>query len=359
MQIRELTLVDWRSYQRVDLTFEDGLTAVVGKNGQGKTNLVEAIVWLTGGGSFRGAPDEALIRSGADAAVIRATIESDDGREQLIEVEIPRVGRNRIQVNRQRVSRVGDLTGVFQVTVFSPDDLELVKGGPSLRRGWLDAALGARHRRHQVLRTDIDRILKQRNALLRGAHGRLDADAAFTLDVWDAKLAETGERLRRERTALLAEMGPVLARAYDDVARTPSAATATYMSSWDGSLAEALRRERDSDVRRGVTTVGPHRDEVVFELGGLPARTHASQGEQRSFALALRLAADGVIRTAGIVEPVLVLDDVFSELDPGRAGALFAALPEGQRILTTAAELPPEARPDRILRVSDGQLWSR
>ena len=356
MKIRELSLVDWRSYERVDLSFGDGLTAIIGENGQGKTNLVEAVGWLAGGGSFRGATDDALVRTGADAAVVRATVEADDGREQLIEAEIPRVGRKRIQINRQRVTRAADLTAVFQVTVFSPDDLDLVKGGPTMRRNWIDTALAARHRRHDALRSDVERILKQRNALLRGAHGRLDTDAAFTLDVWDAKLAEAGDRLRTERGRLLEEMTPILTKAYDAVARTPSRASATYAGSWEGSLAAALAEARDLDVRRAVTTVGPHRDEIVFELAGLPARTHASQGEQRSLALALRLAADGVVRASGVAPPVLVLDDVFSELDGGRAAALLDALPAAQRILTTAAGLPPAARPDQVVRVHDGSV---
>ena len=157
MKIRSLSLTDWRSYRSAEVSFGDGLTAIVGENGHGKTNLIESIAWMSGVGSFRGAPDDALIRLGADAAVIRSIIEADDGREQLVEIEIPRVGRNRIQVNRQRVNRAGDLVGVLQVTVFSPDDLELVKGGPSLRRGWIDAAVAARHPRDAALRGEPQR----------------------------------------------------------------------------------------------------------------------------------------------------------------------------------------------------------
>ena len=356
MKIQTLSLLDWRSYRSIEVSFGDGLTAVVGENGHGKTNLIEAIGWVAGIGSFRGAPDDALVRLGADAAIVRATVESDDGREQLVEIEIPRIGRNRIQVNRQRVPRMSELVGVVQVTVFSPDDLELVKGGPSLRRGWIDAAIASRHTKHGALRGEVERVLKQRNALLRSAHGRLDGDAAFTLDVWDAKLADVGERLRIARLELLEEMAPVLATAYDAVARQSAMVETFYESSWQGDLADALAAARDLDVRRGVTTVGPHRDEIALSIGGAPARTHASQGEQRSLALALRLAADGVVRTAGVAEPVLLLDDVFSELDPHRAGALLEALPGGQRILTTATELPPAAKPDQVLRIHDSAL---
>lgn len=354
MLIRTLELRDFRSYESADLEFGPGLTAIVGENGQGKTNLLEAISWIAGMGSFRGVADDALIRTGADSAVIRATVEGVDGREQLVEAELPRVGRNRIQVNRQRLRRTRDLVGVVQATVFSPDDLELVKGGPALRRRWIDEALVSRHSKHDALRVELERILKQRNALLRSAHGRLDADAAFTLDVWDAKLAAAGDAVRAARTALLAEIAPRLATSYDAVAREQARVEAVYEASWDGDLVDALAQSRDLDVRRGQSTIGPHRDEISLRIGAAPARTHASQGEQRSLALALRLAADAVVRAAGVAEPVLLLDDVFSELDPGRAEALLDTLPAGQRLLTTAAWLPPAATPDRVLRVEAG-----
>jgi len=354
--IRTLELQNFRSYEAASLSLSDGLTAIVGENGQGKTNLLEAISWIAGMGSFRGVPDDALIRLGADAAILRATVESPDGREQLIEAELPRIGRNRIQVNRQRLSRARDLVGVVQVTVFSPDDLELVKDGPAMRRRWIDDALVSRHPRHDALRSDLERILKQRNALLRSAHGRLDGDAAFTLDVWDAKLAAAGNAMRAAREDLLSEMAPRLAAAYDAVARQSAEVETIYEASWDGDLAEALAVSRQLDVRRGVSTVGPHRDEIVLRIGGAPARTHASQGEQRSLALSLRLAADAVIREAGVAEPVLLLDDVFSELDPGRAEALLDALPGGQRLLTTAAWLPPAATPDQVLKITAGTI---
>jgi len=356
VKLRSLHLINWRSYESLDLEFGDGLTAIIGENGEGKTNLLEAIGWLAGIGSFRGAPDDALIRLGADSAVLRATVESSSGREQLIEAEILRVGRNRIQVNRQRLQRMSDLLGVVQVTVFSPDDLELVKGGPALRRSWIDSVLVSRHPKYCALRSDLERVLKQRNALLRSAGGRLDTDAAFTLDVWDSKLAEVGSNLRSARMALLEEMAPRLAHAYDVVARRPAAVQAVYESSWADDLAAALIGSRDLDVRRGVTTVGPHRDEIRLSIGSAPARTHASQGEQRSFALAMRLGADAVVRDSGVAEPILLLDDVFSELDPHRAAALLDALPPGQRLLTSAAGLPSKAHPDQVLHVADGKV---
>ena len=356
MLIRTLQLHNFRSYETAEVSLGPGLTAIIGENGQGKTNLLEAISWIAGMGSFRGVGDDVLIRTGADAAIIRATTESASGREQLIEAELPRIGRNRIQVNRQRLRRARDLVGTVHVTVFSPDDLELVKGGPALRRRWIDDALVSCHPKHDSLRTDLDRILKQRNALLRSAHGRLDTDAAFTLDVWDSKLAAAGTAVRSAREELLSGMAPKLAKAYDAVARETADVTTIYESSWTGDLSEALERSRDHDVRRGVSTLGPHRDDISLHVGAAPARTHASQGEQRSLALALRLAADAMVRQTGVAEPVLLLDDVFSELDPGRAEALLGTLPTGQHLLTTAAWLPPSATPDRVLKVAAGSV---
>jgi DNA replication and repair protein RecF len=356
VRLRTLSLTDWRSYESVELSFDDGLTAILGENGEGKTNLIEAIAWLSGIGSFRGVTDDALVRSGAESAVLRAVIQTDDGREQLVEAEIPRVGRNRVQVNRQRVSRLSDLLTVFQVSVFSPDDLTLVKGGPGERRAWLDQALVSHNPRLTALRTEVDRILKQRNALLRGVHGRLDADAELTLEVWDTKLVDAGETLRDARLTLLEQLQPHLSRAYQAVSQQRDNAVAQYQCSWSGSLADALHDSRGLDLRRGLTTVGPHRDEVFLTISENPARTHASQGEQRSLALALRLAVDSVVRETGLISPVLLLDDVFSELDPGRAAALVDALPNTQRFLTTAAGLPPGTEPARVLTVANGQI---
>jgi DNA replication and repair protein RecF len=356
VRLDRVWLTDVRSYGAAEVELAPGLTALLGDNGQGKTNLLEAIGWLATLGSFRGAPNEALIRRGADRAVIRAEGERE-GRAILVEAELVASGRNRVLVNRQPLKRARDLLGVLRVTVFSPDDLELVKGGPAERRRYLDDALVASHPRYDALRAEVDKVLKQRNALLKGAGGRLDESAAFTLDVWDAKLAESGGQLASARRNLLGRLGPVLSATYDAVAHGPAEVRATYAAEWEGpGLAEALAAARADDVRRGVSTVGPHRDDVELEIGGMPARTHASQGEQRSLALALRLAAHHVIAEVTGSSPVLLLDDVFSELDPDRSDALLANLPPGQTLLSSASGLPPRARPDLVLRVADGKV---
>jgi DNA replication and repair protein RecF len=241
--------------------------------------------------------------------------------------------------------------------VFAPDDLELVKGGPAERRRYLDDALVASHPRYDALRGEVDKILKQRNALLKSAGGRLDESAGFTLDVWDAKLVESGGRLAEARQSLLGRLAPPLTETYDAVANRPAEVTATYVADWAAAgLEAALAAARKDDVRRGVSTVGPHRDDVDLRIGGLPSRTHASQGEQRSLALALRLAAHRVITEVTGSAPVLLLDDVFSELDPDRSDALLANLPAGQTLLTSASGLPPKAQPDLVLHLVDGRL---
>ena len=359
MRLDRVWLTDLRSYASAEIELAPGLTVLLGDNGQGKTNVLEAISWLATMASFRGAPTEALIRQGAASAVIRAEGERE-GRTLLIEAELVASGRNRVLVNRQPLKRARDLLGVLRVTVFAPDDLNLVKGGPTERRRYLDDALVASHPRYDALRGEVDKVLKQRNALLKGAGGRLDEGASFTLDVWDAKLVESGGRLAAARQHLLDRLNPVLSQTYDAVANRPADIEATYVAEWAGvGLAEALAASRKADVRRGVSTVGPHRDDVELRIGGMPARTHASQGEQRSLALALRLAAHHVITEVTGSAPVLLLDDVFSELDPDRSDALLANLPAGQTLLTSASGLPPKANPDRILEVRDGRITAR
>ena len=333
-----------------------GLTAVVGENGEGKTNLLEAIGYLATLGSFRGAPTEALVRVGATQATVRAEAERE-GRQLLIEAELVPSGRSRIQVNRQRLPRSRDLLGALRVSVFAPDDLELVKGGPSERRRYLDDAVVAAQPKHDQLRTELERVLRQRNALLRQSGGRLSPDVESTLEVWDTKLVEVSEALAAARIALLSVLGPALAAAYDQVAHARAEVTVTYRSSWlDQGMVAALATARRDELRRGVSLVGPHRDDLDLAIGGLPARTHASQGEQRSLALALRLAAHLVVTEAAGTSPVLLLDDVFSELDPGRSRALLDSLPPGQTLLTSAGGLPPGADPDAVLTVSNSQV---
>jgi DNA replication and repair protein RecF len=360
VRIDELWLTDFRSYHEAHARFAPGLTAVVGANGQGKTNLVEGLAFTATASSFRGAPNEALIRRGAERAIVRAQAHREH-RSVLIEAELSSTGRSRIQINRQRLPRTRDLLGGLRVTVFSPDDLELVKGGPAERRRYLDDLLVALHPRNDQLRSDVDKVLKQRNALLRQAGGRMTDEVGATLAVWDDRLAHAGDALGAARRDLVRRLVPELRRAYQVVAGDDDVAIgADYEPAWLGTgLGAALEASRRDDLRRGVTTVGPHRDELDLTLAGLPARTHASQGEQRSLAFALRMAAHALVADAVGTPPVLVLDDVFSELDPQRSRALLDAIPAAQTILTTAAVLPEGVTPDIVLLVDTGTVTER
>ena len=361
MRVDRLWLTDFRSYESAELApAAEGLTVVMGANGTGKTNLLEAVGWLASLSSFRGAPTEALVRQGCERAIVRAEGERA-GRSILIEAEVAVAGRSRIQVNRQPLKRSRDLLGAMRVSVFAPDDLVLVKGGPAERRRFLDDALVALHPKYDELRSTVERVVRQRTTLLKQAagsrgersHGRLSPEVEATLDVWDAKLAAEGTRLAEAREELVERLQPAAAKAYDAVADAAAEVVLRYERSWMGDLASAVAVSRADDLRRAVTLVGPHRDELALSIGGLPGRTHASQGEQRSLALALRLAAHGIVTEAVGEPPVLLLDDVFSELDPHRSAALLESLPMGQALLTTAGELPTEARPAKIVTIED------
>ncbi|MDP8988072.1 MAG: DNA replication/repair protein RecF [Actinomycetota bacterium] len=360
MRLRRLWLTDFRNLASVDVEAPAGLTAVVGANGEGKTNLLEAVAYLATLSSFRGAPGEALVRAGTERAVVRAEVDPEQagrGTDTLIEAELRATGRDRVMVNRQPLRRTADLAGTLRVSVFSPDDLAVVKGGPERRRRLLDDLVVADSPRLAAVRADLDRVLRQRATLLRQAGGRLTSEIASTLDVWDAKLSDLGEALAGARAHLVAQLEPLAGKVYDQVAATAARVTVAYVAPWrDQGLAAALAGARADDVRRGVTTVGPHRDDVALGIAGLPARSHASQGEQRSLALALRLAGHQLVTEAGGTPPVLLLDDVFSELDRDRSAALVAHLPPAQALLTTTGALPAGVVPELVLRVRDGRV---
>jgi DNA replication and repair protein RecF len=305
------------------------------------------------------------VRSGAEAAYVRLMVHEPE-REQLLEAEIRAAGRNRVRLNRHPLARSRDLLGLVRVTVFAPDDLQLVKGGPAERRAYLDDLLVAIAPRYDAVRTDFERVLKQRNALLRqGARG---PDGESTLVVFDQQLVRSGSELVRGRLRLAARLLPSVRAAYEGLAGGDDEVDASYEAEWaEGSvppaaddveelLRGALATRRAAELERGVTLVGPHRDEWRLRLSGLDARLHASQGEQRTLALGLRLAGHRVCADVVGTEPVLLLDDVFSELDPDRGDALVAQLPAGQTLITTASTVPSVVHPERRLRVSDGRV---
>ena len=318
MHLRRLWLRDFRSHHEVDLELTEHLCAVLGPNGVGKSNLLEAVGYLALLESFRGAPTEAMVRAGAEVAIVRGEV-VHGGREQLIEAELRRTGPNRVLLNRQRLHRSRDLLGALRVVVFAPDDLALVKGGPALRRQYLDQVLVSVEPRNDVVRAEFERAVRQRNALLKQTRGRLDEAAAITLEVWNSKVVESGERLAALRVEMLELLAPLVAGAYAEVAGREVPVELDYEAPW--------------------------RDQ------GLAARTHASQGEQRSLALALRLAAHRVVTERTGAAPLLLLDDVFSELDDQRAAALVECLPTAQTLLTSASGLPPGVHAEQVLHV--------
>jgi DNA replication and repair protein RecF len=361
VRLDRLWLTDFRNYESLELVLAPGLTVVLGENGHGKTNLLEAIGYLAFLSSFRGVATDALVRRGCERAVVRAEGARGE-RDLLLEVEITPGGRGRVSVNRQALRRARDLLGALRATVFSPDDLALVKAGPGERRRFLDDLLVALAPRHDATRADFERVLRQRNTLLRQAAGRHgDVELLRTLDVWDAKLIETGEALASARAELVEQLQPGLTKAYAQVSGDGAGGAGEVSSAYDApwraeGLTAALAAARADELRRGVSLVGPHRDDLALAIGGMPARTHASQGEQRSLALALRLASHALVTERAGEAPVLLLDDVFSELDEARAAALVAHLPTGQAVLTTAARAPAGVTADLVVRVRNGRL---
>lgn len=360
MVVEHLWLTDFRSWPAAELVPAGGLTVLTGPNGAGKTNLLEAVAFLGTRRSFRAAPTAALIRTGADQAVVRA--EGSRGtRRVLLEAEIKASGRDRFLLNRQPVRGRRGLADAIVTSVFTPDDLELVKGGPAARRGWLDDVLAAASPAGARLVDDTERILRQRGGLLRQvapiAPARLAGAEADTLAVWDEQLAAAGDALGRARADLLDRLRPALADAHVALAGSGSPLEVRYDPSWlSAGLGAALAEARAHELRRGHNLVGPHRDDVHLEVDGRPARTHASQGEQRTVALALRLAAHRHLAQVLGATPVLLLDDVFSELDEQRAAALVEHLPAGQALLTTTSGAPRGTRPDLVVGVEEGGL---
>jgi DNA replication and repair protein RecF len=354
-----LALQDFRSYAAAEIAFAPGVSVIRGRNGQGKTNLAEAIGYAATQDSHRVATDTPLVRHGAARAIVRAGVVRAD-RQALLEIEINPGKTNRARLNRSPVPRPREILGILRTVLFAPEDLALVKGDPGERRRFLDELLTARAPRYAGVRADYDRVLKQRNALLKSAaaHRRAPgAEMLATLDVWDTHLAKAGAELLGARLELTAALRPLAAKAYESLA-PGGAAGLEYRSSLDdrefstdrAQLADALlagmARARRQELERGVSLVGPHRDELLLKLADIPARGYASQGEAWSFALALRLAAFELLRADGD-DPVLILDDVFAELDTGRRTRLAELVGPAEQVIVTAAvpaDVPGELR---------------
>ncbi|WP_328528095.1 DNA replication/repair protein RecF [Nocardioides sp. NBC_00368] len=357
MYVSHLSLHDFRSYPNVEVPLEAGVTAFVGRNGQGKTNLVEAIDYLSRLQSHRVATDAPLVRAGAEQAVVRAAVVRD-GRTATLEVEINAGRANKARINRSPLPRTRDLVGLVRTVVFSPEDLTLVKGDPSDRRRFLDDLMILRAPRLAGVRSDYDRVLKQRNSLLKTAglaRGSAREGALATLAVWDDHLAGIGAEILAQRLSLVEALKPYVGKAYETVARGASrddaeitykpvvelveTTTPSVESLREAILAELARRQKD-ELDRGISLVGPHRDDLLLHISAgaerLPVKGYASHGESWSFALALRLAAYDLLRADGD-DPILILDDVFAELDSQRRVQLAELVADAEQVLVTAA----------------------
>lgn len=386
MYVSDLALNDFRSYDDLVLAFEPGVTAFIGRNGAGKTNIVEAIGYLAGFSSHRVAGDAALVRQGAGAAVVRAKSQHA-GRATVVEVEIVAGKANRARVNRT-AARTRDAVGLVSSVVFAPEDLELVKGDPQHRRRFLDDVVVQLTPRMAGVRSDYDKIVRQRSALLKSAgpahrRGAVPTEMLATLDVWDAQLARVGAELTAARMRALQGLRPLVVSAYEAVSGGGGPATMSYRSSLrsvggadpivpeadeadhldaDGyaeALLETMGRVRSKELDRGICLVGPHRDDVALGLGSLPAKGYASHGESWSIALALRLASFELLRSESEVgDPALILDDVFAELDARRRAELATLVLGAEQVFITAAvpeDVPGELRGQQF-HVADGAV---
>lgn len=363
MRILRLQLTDWRNYETAELVFAPGANVLAGSNGQGKTNLVEAIGFLTTLGSHRVSGDAALVRAGEDSAVIRATVVASD-REVLAEVLVNRVGPNRAQLNRSAV-RPREITRNVSSVLFAPEDLAIVRGEPSARRRFVDELLVQRTPRLAGVVSDYEKALRQRNGLLRGSRGMVDTES---LAVWDERLVATGSELLDARTALLADLEPIVAEQYAVVAGADQRVTLEAQRTIDEETEEAptverftaaLARVRRREIERGITLIGPHRDDVLLTINALPARGYASHGESWSLALALRLGAVELLRHAlDTGDPIVILDDVFAELDERRRVRLADRVSRYEQVIVTAAveaDIPP-ALAGHVTRIRAGHV---
>lgn len=381
MHVTHLSLADFRNYARAEVELAPGPVLFVGRNGQGKTNLVEAIGYASTVSSHRVSTDQALIRFGFDSAIVRMRVQHDD-RAIVIEIQLNRTGPNKAQVNRGAI-RVRELPRYFSSVLFAPEDLALVRGEPGGRRTFLDTLVVQRNPRFAGIIADYERVLRQRNTLLKSARAsRIPADALTTLDVWDDRLVELGTELMVARWQLVAALRPHVAEAYRAVAGDDHQTRLGLQLSIDGDGASphldgdeadapldpettrerfsaVLAERRRAELDRAVTLVGPHRDDLHLELNGLPARGYASHGESWSYALALKLASAHVLRTDAVAgDPVLVLDDVFAELDEGRRERLADAVQGFEQVLITAAvggDVPYRLRATTV-RIAAGEV---
>ncbi|SDO34210.1 DNA replication and repair protein RecF [Microbacterium sp. ru370.1] len=378
MIVEQLGLKDFRNYAGVDVSLSAGANVFIGRNGQGKTNLVEAVAYLATLGSHRVSNDAPLVRDGTDAAIVRARLAHGE-RSVLLELQLNRQGANKARVNGVNV-RTSELPRYAQVVLFAPEDLQIVRGDPSARRRFADQLIVQRTPRMAAVLADYDRVLRQRSALLKSARARgVRGDSLSTLDVWDDKLVSLGTEVIEARLALASDLSEPMARSYAAIAGAehgprlswalsvggadPEEGESTDAGGSSAPLADqfrtALAARRSAELERGLTLVGPHRDDLVLEVRGLPVKGYASHGESWSVALALRLASAELLRAESrLGDPVLILDDVFAELDSGRRTRLAELAGGYEQVIVTSAveEDVPDALRAHVVRVEAGRI---
>ncbi|MDQ1176300.1 DNA replication/repair protein RecF [Microbacterium sp. 20-116] len=378
MIVEQLGLKDFRNYAEADVMLSPGANVFVGRNGQGKTNLVEAVAYLATLGSHRVSNDAPLVKDGTDAAIVRARLAHGE-RSVLLELQLNRQGTNKARVNGVNV-RTSELPRYAQVVLFAPEDLQIVRGDPSARRRFADQLIVQRTPRMAGVLADYDRVLRQRSALLKSARARgLRGEALSTLDVWDDKLVTLGTEVIEARSALASDLSDPVATAYAAIAGADHEPRLSWALSVGGGDPEegdavdgarssepladqfraALAAKRSAELERGLTLVGPHRDDLVLRVRGLPVKGYASHGESWSVALALRLASAELLRAESrLGDPVLILDDVFAELDAGRRTRLAELAGGYEQVIVTSAveEDVPDVLRAHVVRVEAGRI---
>ena len=371
MHVISLTAVDFRSYSFVEINLEPGVTTFIGSNGQGKTNLVEAISYCSTLSSHRVSQDLPLVKSDQPRAIVRTGVKYLD-RTNWLEVEIWPSKTNKAKLNGSECKKTKEISGILQTVTFSPEDLILVKGDPGERRHFLDELLVQKSSSYAGVKSDYDRVLKQRNALLKSAgparKNNLESVLA-TLDVWNDQLVNFGSQIIFARNQIINELLPSVSKSYAELAPTSKALNIKYLPNVSSetmaltdlvtAMKEKLQERQQDELDRGLTLVGPHRDDMEIFIGELPAKGYASHGESWSVALALKLASFDLLKaTSPAGDPVLILDDVFAELDAARRNQLILRVKNVEQVLITAAvmeDVPKELVGNKLF-VNNGKV---
>ena len=350
-------IYNFRNYEFAKIeSIPPGIVAIVGNNGQGKTSIIEAIGYLSNKSSFRGASKEVIIRYGQDQSVIRGGLVSSQGRDLLIEASISKIHPDKFFINKQQQTRVSQVSKTVPTTVFSSHDIEIVRGAPSLRRNFLDSGVSMIYPKGDSVISAVEKILRQRATLLKQSGGRITPEISSTLEVWDRQLSIYGEQLVDYRQELLNRITPYISKAYQEISKSGDQISLTYIKSWKGYLIDELGKSRADDLRRQVNSIGPHRDDLDINLNSHPVKHNGSQGEQRTAAFALKVALHSLYREITGEDPILLLDDVFSELDEDRSMALLGSISAKQTFITTTGVIPNAVKPSLRISVKQGSI---